>query len=210
MLQCRRVVTALATAGAVNAVAAPAALAQGLQIQVLSTRADYQLTRNYFENPSGWGAGVAWTPAQIAAVQGHPNYANSVELSTLYWPTLVDQVVVPGVGEVCQSPLLQTRFATPRMVADESVATDQKCRLKPLRESDYYPITFSAAEWAQVRQIYPNGVCDWSKPGVDQWPRSPGRPTRTPRAAWSTAARRWGPRRPGPAAAGPVLRFTTG
>jgi len=46
----------------------------------------------------------------------------------------VDQVDVPDVGEVCQSPLLQTRFATPRMVAGESIATDQeKCELKPLR-----------------------------------------------------------------------------
>ena len=42
--------------------------------------ADYHLTRNYFENPTGWGTGVAWTPTQIAAVEGHPNYGNSVEL----------------------------------------------------------------------------------------------------------------------------------
>jgi Tannase-like family of unknown function (DUF6351) len=353
--------------------------------------ADYQLTRNYFENPAGWGTGVVWTPAQIAAVQGHPNYANSVELSTLYWPTLadpaydcagvtaaqrwstsnptgtrcdledyminlfgpyqgnnpygyagipldnvgvqyglsaleqgiispeqfidinqkiggydnnydttksrfvaeepalandyrggavdeannltdvaiidlrgpdagsfhdayrswairarlqqaeghfptndviwfgetpligdpnyaaeglvamdgwlsaveadhrnisleqkiaddrpatvhdqcsdipdVDQVVVPGVGEVCQSPLLQTHFATPRMEAGESVATDQeKCQLQPLNESSYYPITFTAAEWTEMQQIFPGGVCDWSKPGVDQQPTIP-------------------------------------
>ena len=54
---------------------------------------DYQLTRNYFENPTKWGTGVVWTPAQIAAVQGHPNYANSVELSTLYWPTSGGSVV---------------------------------------------------------------------------------------------------------------------
>jgi uncharacterized tannase-like protein DUF6351 len=352
---------------------------------------DYQLTRNYFEDPSKWGTGIAWNPAQIAAVQGHPNYANSVELSTLYWPTLadpayncagvsaaqrwspsnptgtrcdledyminlfgpykgnnpygyagipldnvgvqyglqpleqgtispeqfidlnqkiggydhnydtttsriaadepalrndyrgggvnetnnmrdvaiidlrgpdagsfhdayrswtirarlekaeghfpkndviwfgetpligdpnyaaeglvamdqwlsavesdrsdlsleqkvaddrpaavhdqcsnipdVDQVVVPGVGEVCQSPLLQTRFATPRMVAGESIDTDQeKCRLSPLRASDYYPITFSAQEWSELQQIFPHGVCDWSKPGVDQAPTIP-------------------------------------
>jgi hypothetical protein len=352
---------------------------------------DYQLTRNYFENPSGWGSGVSWTPAQIAAVQGHPNYANSVELSTLYWPTLADpayacagvtaaqrwspsnptgtrcdledyminlfgpykgnnpygyagipldnvgvqyglapleqglitpeqfvdlnqkiggydhnfdttasrlaadepaltndyrggginetnnmkgvaiidlrgpdagsfhdayrswtirarleqveghfpkndvmwfgetpligdpnytaeglvamdgwlsaveadhrtvsleqkvaddrpatvhdqcsdipdveQVVVPGVGEVCQSPVLQTRFATPRMVAGESINTDQeKCQLKPLRASDYYPVTFSDAEWAELGQLFPHGVCNWSKAGVDQAPTIP-------------------------------------
>ena len=353
--------------------------------------ADYQLTRNYFEDPLEWGTGVTWTPVQIAAVQGHPNYANSVELSTLYWPTLadpayecagvssaqrwsstnptgtrcdledyminlfgpyagnnpygyagipldnvgvqyglsaleqgiitpeqfidinqkiggydnnfdtttsrfvaeepaltndyrggavneannltdvaiidlrgpdagsfhdayrswairarlqqaeghfptndviwfgetpligdpnyaaeglvamdqwlsaveadpsnasleqkiaddrpasvhdqcsdipdVDQVVVPGVGEVCQSPLLQTRFATPRMIAGESVATDQeKCQLQPLNQSAYYPITFSTTEWSELQQIFPNGVCDWSKPGVDQRPTIP-------------------------------------
>jgi len=352
---------------------------------------DYQLTRNYFENPAKWGTGVIWTPAQIAAVQGHPNYANSVELSTLYWPTLanpgfacagvsssqlwspsnptgtrcdledyminlfgpyqgdnpfgyagipldnvgvqyglqpleqgiitpeqfvdinqkiggydnnynttasrmvaeepalandyrsgaindtsnlknvpiidlrgpdagsfhdayrswtirarleqveghfpknhviwfgetplmgdpnyaaqalvamdswlsgveadqrdvsleqkvaddrpasvhdqcsdipgVDQVVVPGVGEVCQSPTLQTRFATPRMEAGEDVSTDQeKCQLKPLRQSDYYPITFSDQEWSELQQRFPNGVCDFSKPGIDQQPTNP-------------------------------------
>ncbi len=352
---------------------------------------DYQLTRNYFENPTKWGTGVVWTPAQIAAVQGHPNYANSVELSTLYWPTLadpsypcagvsssqlwspsnptgtrcdledyminlfgpykgdnpygyagiplddvgvqygllpleeglitpeqfidlnekiggydnnydtttarmtaeepaltndykgggidetnnltdvaiidlrgpdagsfhdayrswairarleqaeghfptndviwfgetpligdpdyaaealvamdgwlsaveadhrnlnleqkiaddrtstvhdrcsdipdVDQVVVPGVGEVCQSPLVQTRFATPRMEAGESIATDQeKCQLEPLSQSSYYPVVFSDQEWAELEQIFPNGVCDWSEPGVDQRPTIP-------------------------------------
>ncbi|MHB8681450.1 MAG: DUF6351 family protein [Acidimicrobiales bacterium] len=348
--------------------------------------ADYQLTRDYFENPQGWGTGVVWTPAQIAAVQGHPNYANSVELSTLYWPTLanpayacagvsasqrwspsnpagtrcdledyminvfgpyqgtnpygyagipldnvgveyglsalqqglitpaqfadlnakiggfdnnfdrttarfaaqepalandyrsgavdetnnltdvaiidlrgpdvgsfhdayrswtirarleaqeghfprndvmwfgetpligdpnytsqalvamdswlsavandgrtvpladkiaedrpasvhdqcsdipgVDQVAVPGVGPVCELPLLQTKFATPRMVAGEGIATDQeKCQLKQLTTGDFYPLTFSKAELSELAQAFPDGVCDFTQPGVDQ------------------------------------------
>jgi Tannase-like family of unknown function (DUF6351) len=348
--------------------------------------ADYQLTRDYFEDPEEWGTGIAWTPTQIAAVQGHPNYANSVELSTLYWPTLADpaypcagvsssqiwspsnpkgvrcdleddminvfapykgnnpygyagipldnvgveygldalqqgiitpaqfvdlnqkmggydndydhtaarfvaeepaltndyrsgavnetnnltdvaiidlrgpdagtfhdayrswairarleqqeghfpkndviwfgetpligdpdytteglvamdkwltaveadhrkvsledkiaddrpasvhdqcsdipdinEVNVPGVGEVCESPLAQTKFATPRMEAGESIATDiEKCQLKPLREIDFYPTTFTSSEWTTLKQTFPNGVCDWTKPGVDQ------------------------------------------
>jgi len=352
---------------------------------------DYQLTRNYFEDPGVWGTEIVWTPAQIAAVQGHPNYANSIELSTLYWPTLanpayscagvtdaqrwsptnptgtrcdledyminlfgpykgtnpygyagipldnvgvqyglepleqgtitpeqfidlnqkiggydddfdytgartvaqepaltndyrggavnetnnlpdvaiidlrgpdagsfhdayrswairarlehveghlprndviwfgetpligdpnyaadalvamdgwlsaveadhrdlgleqkiaddrpasvhdqcsdipdVDRVDLPGVGEVCQSPVLQTRFATPRMEAGESINTDQeKCRLKPLRASDYYPITFADQEWTELQQLFARGICDWSKPGVDQQPTIP-------------------------------------
>ncbi len=348
--------------------------------------ADYQLTRDYFENPQGWGTGIVWTPAQMAAVQGNPNYLNSVELSTLYWPTLanpqyacagvsaatnpkgtrcdledyminvfgpyqgdnpngyagipldnvgveygldalkshlitpaqfvdlnakmggfdnnfnrttgrfsaqepaltndyrsgavneannltdvaiidlrgpdagtfhdayrswtvrarleaaeghfptndvmwfgetpligdpnyttqgllamdkwlsavagdnravsladkiaedrpssvhdqcsdipgVDQVNIPGVGEVCQLPLLQTKFSTPRMEAGESITTDQeKCQLTPLTQSAFYPATFTAAEWSTLEKVFPSGVCDFSKPGVDQAPTVP-------------------------------------
>src|SRR6476619_4962302 len=39
---------------------------------------DYHLTRGYFEDPSKWGSGVVWTPTQIAAVEGHPNYGTTV------------------------------------------------------------------------------------------------------------------------------------
>jgi hypothetical protein len=347
---------------------------------------DYQLTRNYFENPTKWGIGIVWTPTQIAAIQGNPNYANSIELSTLYWPTLadpayactgvtaaqrwstanptgtrcdleddminvfapfkgdnphgyagipldnvgveygldalqqgiitpsqfvdinqkiggydndydttagrmvaeqpalangyrsgaidetnnltdvaiidlrgpdvgsfhdayrswtirarleqqeghfpkndviwfgetpligdpqytteafeamdgwlsavdadhrhlslqgkiaddrpasvhdqcsdvpdLDQVNLPGVGEVCQLPLAQTKFATPRIEAGESIATDiEKCRLQAVRQSDFYPITFTDSEWATLEKTFPSGVCDYAEPGVDQ------------------------------------------
>src|SRR5207253_2146751 len=52
--------------------------------------ADYELDRRYLEDPGLWGAGVAWTPLQIAAVEGHPDHANAVELSTLYFGALGD------------------------------------------------------------------------------------------------------------------------
>ena len=38
--------------------------------------------RRYFENPAKWGTGVVWTPAQIAAVEGHPNHVNSIVFDT--------------------------------------------------------------------------------------------------------------------------------
>ncbi len=47
---------------------------------------DYVLLRNYHEHPDRWGLGTVWTPASIAAVEGHPNHLNSIELSTLYGP----------------------------------------------------------------------------------------------------------------------------
>ncbi|QZY29064.1 DUF6351 family protein [Nocardioides coralli] len=40
--------------------------------------ADYHLMRLYFEDPSRWGPGVAWTPVQMAAVEGHLSHVNAV------------------------------------------------------------------------------------------------------------------------------------
>jgi Tannase-like family of unknown function (DUF6351) len=81
----------------------------------------------------------------------------------------VDQVDVPGVGKVCELPDVQTKYGTPHTVAGEGVATDSnKCTLKPLRRLDYYPIAFTDAQWQQLQAAFPTGVCDWSKPGIDQ------------------------------------------
>ncbi len=51
---------------------------------------DYDLLRRYLEHPDRWGTGVAWTPLQIAAVEGHPNHVNAVILDSLYWTALGD------------------------------------------------------------------------------------------------------------------------
>jgi hypothetical protein len=81
----------------------------------------------------------------------------------------VDKVNVPGVGRVCKNESVQTRFATPAMVAGEGVRTDtNKCRLKPLRREDYYPIEFEDSEWKSLKKSFPTGVCNWSRSGVDQ------------------------------------------
>jgi hypothetical protein len=89
---------------------------------------------------------------------------------------VVEEASVPGIGPVCQLPLAQTRFATPRVVAGESITTDnQECQLKALTQSAYYPTVFTAAEWAQLQAAFPSGVCDFSKPGVDQQATVPWR-----------------------------------
>ncbi|MCW3069080.1 MAG: hypothetical protein JWL67_1705 [Solirubrobacterales bacterium] len=81
----------------------------------------------------------------------------------------VEQVSVPGVGPVCQLPAAQTRFSTPRVISGEDIATDkQKCQLRALVQSDYYPLQFTAEQWAVLQKAYPTGVCDFSKPGVSQ------------------------------------------
>ena len=65
---------------------------------------------------------------------------------------------------------LYPAFSTPRMVAGEPLENDVlKCKLKPLDRRDY-TVTFTAAEWAELAAIFPNGVCDYSKFGVGQEP----------------------------------------
>jgi hypothetical protein len=81
----------------------------------------------------------------------------------------VEQVNVPGIGVVCENEHAQTRYGTPRMVAGEGVETDNnKCALKPLRRTDYYPVTLTDDEWARLEETFATGVCDWSRPGIDQ------------------------------------------
>jgi hypothetical protein len=58
----------------------------------------------------------------------------------------------------------------PRTAAGAPLRNDViKCQLKPIATSDYKE-TFSAAQQARLKQIFPDGVCDWSKPGVGQVP----------------------------------------
>src|SRR3954468_4331394 len=63
---------------------------------------------------------------------------------------------------------LDTRTAAGGPMTDDII----QCRRKPLDLKDY-GVTFSDAEVAQLRQAFPGGVCDYSKPGVGQKPSEP-------------------------------------
>ncbi len=60
------------------------------------------------------------------------------------------------------------RYGTPRMAAGGPLADDTlECQKKPLRRDDY-PVRFTDAQWAALKKAFPGGVCDYSRPGVDQ------------------------------------------
>jgi len=63
-------------------------------------------------------------------------------------------------------------YANPRVVAGAPATGDVfKCELKPIDKSDYKrPVT--DAQLAQLRSVFPQGVCDYSKKGVMQRPAS--------------------------------------
>ncbi|TDD17150.1 hypothetical protein E1218_28510 [Kribbella turkmenica] len=62
-------------------------------------------------------------------------------------------------------------YARPRIVAGSPVASNiLKCQLKPIDWDDYGTVTFTSEQKAQLREVFRDGVCDWSKPGVGQQP----------------------------------------
>jgi hypothetical protein len=77
---------------------------------------------------------------------------------------LVHQTLTdPGTG---QCGAAYPVASNPRVVAGEPLTMPAlKCSLKPLNFRDY-PVTFTAAEQAELRQAFPTGVCDYSRPGV--------------------------------------------
>ncbi|HEX2130271.1 MAG TPA: DUF6351 family protein, partial [Actinophytocola sp.] len=56
----------------------------------------------------------------------------------------------------------------PRLAAGEPLANDVlKCALKPVSAADYQrPLT--EAQLQRLRAVFPDGVCDYSRPGVGQ------------------------------------------
>jgi hypothetical protein len=63
---------------------------------------------------------------------------------------------------------LYPSFSFPRGVAGAPISNDViKCQLRSIATSDY-KVTFTAEEMGRLRRIFPSGVCDWSKPGVEQ------------------------------------------
>jgi hypothetical protein len=82
-------------------------------------------------------------------------------------PLKIVEKQVYGSGR-CEE--LYPSHAFPRGVAGAPVAADIiKCQLKAVDPADYKP-TLSADDLSRLKRIFPTGVCDWSKPGVEQQP----------------------------------------
>jgi hypothetical protein len=73
------------------------------------------------------------------------------------------------LNDVCGDAVVGV-YGTPRMVAGDALTNDtNKCRLKALSRADSRGlIPFTDEQWAQYEALFPQGVCDYSKPGVGQ------------------------------------------
>ena len=58
----------------------------------------------------------------------------------------------------------------PRLIAGAPLANNVlKCQLKPINYSDYR-VSFTDAQKARMSAIFPSGVCNFNKPGIEQVP----------------------------------------
>lgn len=123
----------------------------------------------------------AWLTARAALAASRPDL-DDAELTRLSRPDgLADGCVAPDgeriVEELTLDPAarcneLYPYHRNPRIVAGGPTTSDVlKCRLKPLDRADY-PVTFTDEQWQRLQAVFPDGVCDWSQPGVGQVPLS--------------------------------------
>jgi hypothetical protein len=93
---------------------------------------DYHLTRQYFEDPTQWAPGVVWDPDSIAAVQGHPNYLNSIILDSLYFTAVGDP------SNPCAGVSDAERYSTSNPTGVRCTLADVMINVFGPRDSDGY------------------------------------------------------------------------
>jgi hypothetical protein len=80
------------------------------------------------------------------------------------------RTVDPGYTGACG--LAFPRYGDAREVAGQPVSgTALKCQLGPLRRQDLPEL--GDAKWSRLEAAFPDGVCDWSRPGVSYQPSLP-------------------------------------
>ncbi|MBI1353861.1 MAG: hypothetical protein GC160_05905 [Acidobacteria bacterium] len=94
------------------------------------------------------------------------------ELSSACWSEDGERISDEGTGRCAE---LYPAHGDPRIVAGASAANDVlKCALRPLR-AENYGRKLSPEQLRRLQAVFPDGVCDYSKPGIGQQP---------PRGVW--------------------------
>lgn len=80
------------------------------------------------------------------------------------------KIVEPQVYGSGRCEMLYPANSFPRGVAGSPIAADVlKCQLTPVDAKDY-KVAFTEQEMGRLKSIFPGGVCDWTKAGVEQQP----------------------------------------
>jgi hypothetical protein len=133
--------------------------------------------------PQAWAVLNQWVTAvkaDMSDIPQHEKVANNRPAAAVdgCWATSTQFIAEPQTFSSqpnSQCNTLYPSYAFPRYLAGGPITADRyKCQLKPIDSGDY-AVAFTSAELTRLHNIFPNGVCDWSKPGVNQtgvvtWP----------------------------------------
>jgi hypothetical protein len=76
----------------------------------------------------------------------------------------------PAYGATGTCATMYPLHGEPRQQAGAPLTNDiSKCQLKPVVEADYAQ-AFTPVQLGRLKAVFPDGVCDWTKPGVGQVP----------------------------------------
>ena len=94
--------------------------------------------------------------------------AKPVDLVDACFSTTGERIIETQTFSGGECNKLYPTYPSPRMVAGGPVTNDVlKCQLKPADFHDY-TVEFTESDKARLTSIFPGGVCDWSKPGIEQ------------------------------------------
>lgn len=85
-------------------------------------------------------------------------------------PTFIAEPQILSSEPNTQCNIRYPGWLLPRIIAGGPVAANiLKCQLKPVDINDY-KVPFTGEQIGRLQRIFANGVCDWSKPGVNSAP----------------------------------------
>ena len=144
------------------------------EVLLVSSSEDFNATDDYaISQMDQWLTNLKKDTSKVPALQEIVN-AKPTDLVDSCWTESGERIKEPQTfaGGKCNE--LYPTHPSPRMMAGEPIGNDIKCQLKLLNRNDYRA-GFTDAEWARLQALFPNGVCDWSKPDVDK---------RAPKGTW--------------------------
>src|ERR1700730_12873256 len=138
---------------------------------------------SFVPQPKAWALLNMWVTAIKADQSNIPEHQKVVNhrpsvLVDGCWPSTSQfvaetQTLSSQPNTTCNT--VYPSWTPPRFVAGGPIqANIYKCQLKPINAADY-SVSFNMAETMRLQSIFPTGVCDWSKPVVNQtgvvpWP----------------------------------------
>jgi hypothetical protein len=94
--------------------------------------------------------------------------AKPADLVDSCWSPEGERIIEPQTFSGGKCNQFYPTFPGPRMVAGGPLTNNiLKCQLKPIDASDY-KVQFTEEQRQRLQTIFPSGVCDYSKPGVEQ------------------------------------------